>query len=269
MENVEQTITTASRNPLMDRVKIPGETIRLPSGGIFYKNGELNSDVKNGEIHVYPLTAMSEILLRSPDMILNGEALTAVLNQCTPQIAEPMKLLSKDIDYLMTALRKVTYGDSMEIKYQHDCENAKEHSYTIQLSRILASSKPIDPTELNSTFTMSLPNGQALKLQPMRFSNVVEIMQSANAAADNNTATIGKQLIRSVSFLITSVDEITDNEMIVEWLSEIPVSWFNDISKAIEQISDWGPDFHYTTVCKDCGQEVELSLTLNPLTFFM
>ena len=115
---------------------------------------------------------------------------------------------------------------------------------------------------------MILQNGQIVKLQPMRFENIVTIMQSIHNA-DTAEQMISRQLIESVAFMIVSVDEIDDREMVHEWLTQIPTTWFSDISKAIESISDWGPDFKYTTKCKDCGQEVDLSVVLNPLTFFM
>lgn len=258
-----------SKNPLLERVKIPGETIRLPSNGLFYTNGELSDDVTNGEIHLYPLTAMSEIILRSPDKLLNGSALEEVFAQCAPQIKKPMNLLSKDVDYILTALRKITYGDIIEVNYNHECsENAKTHTYSISISKILSSTKSLDPTSFNSTFTITLPNGQSVKIQPMRFKNIVDIMQSMQEE-NENSKTIGLQLVKSVACMIVSVDEITDEQMIIEWLQTIPTTWFTEISKAIEKTSDWGPNFYYTTQCKDCGQEVELSLTLNPLTFFM
>lgn len=265
---MSEDMITKPVNPLLNRIKIPGETIRLPSNGIFYTDGELSPEVSNGEIHIYPLTTMSEILLRSPDKLLNGDALNDIMQQCAPQIIKPMNLLSKDVDYLMTALRKVTYGDLMDINYTHNCKDAKEHTYSINLNTILAQTRPIDPTTLNETFSIKMSNDQIVKLHPMRFSNVVEIMQSVNSY-DVNEKVIGTQLIKSVACMISSVDEIEDSELIFEWLTNIPTSWFNDISKALEKVSDWGTDFKYISKCKDCGKEVELSVSLNPLTFFM
>jgi len=267
MENIER----VKPNPLLERVKIPGETIRLPSGGIFYLNGELSPEVTNGELHVYPLTTISEIMLRSPDKLLNGDALFDVFAQCAPQIVKPMDLLARDVDYLMTSIRKVTYGDTLEVNYKHTCEDAKEQTYAISLSNILSASKPIDPTSLTKSFSTVMPNGQTVKLQPMRFSNMVEIMQSVRAIDPdaNSDRLMGMQLIKSVSCMITAVDEIEDSGMIREWLTTIPKTWFNDISKAIENGSQWGPDFECKATCKDCGEEIDLSVTLNPLTFFI
>ena len=268
MEQMPEQFTEKRINPLLERVKIPGETIRLPSGGIFYTNGELSNDVSNGEIHIYPLTTISEIMLRSPDKLLSGDALVDVLSQAAPQILKPMDLLSKDVDFLMTALRKVTYGDQLEVTYTHNCKDAKAHSYQISLSKILSASKTIDPTTVNRSFVMTLPNGQKVKLQPMKFKNIIEIMQSVREYTDDDKI-IGKQLMKSVSCMIMAVDEVTDPEFIIEWLATIQSTWFKDISKAIEGVSEWGPDFSYIDKCKDCGQEIELSVTLNPLTFFM
>lgn len=128
-------------NPLLERIKIPGETIRLPSNGVFYTNGELDNSVTNGEIHIYPLTAISELLLRSPDKLLEGEALIDVFGQCAPQVKQPLKLLSKDIDYILTSLRRITYGDNIEIVYTHSCKDAVQHEYTVKLSDCLSKPK--------------------------------------------------------------------------------------------------------------------------------
>jgi len=64
MENHMNTIPPVTKNdinPLIERAYVPGETHTLPSGGLFYKNGELSNDVKNGEITVNPMTAIMKL----------------------------------------------------------------------------------------------------------------------------------------------------------------------------------------------------------------
>ena len=39
-------------NPLLASLRIPGETFRLPSHGLFYTDGELDDSVVNGEVEV-------------------------------------------------------------------------------------------------------------------------------------------------------------------------------------------------------------------------
>ena len=59
-------------NPLLRNIQLPGDTVRLPSRGIFYNNGELTPSTQNGEVHVYPMKAIDEIIMRSPDKLLSG-----------------------------------------------------------------------------------------------------------------------------------------------------------------------------------------------------
>lgn len=125
----------------------------------------------------------------------------------------------------------------------------------------------IDPFSINRTFTFTTENGQLVKIQPMRFEHVMDIMKSSSA--ELNDKELGEKLIRSVSYVILSVDDVHDNDHIYEWLHTIPSNWFSDISKAIERGSDWGVDFKYPIKCIDCGKEELVSITLNPLTFFI
>ena len=113
--------TTTNINPLLARVNLPGETFKLPSGGILYDDDEISSDVKDGELHVLPMTTYDEILLRTPDLLFSGDAIKQVFNRCVPQVTNPMLLFAKDVDFLLLCLRKVTYGDEMEVPYTHTC----------------------------------------------------------------------------------------------------------------------------------------------------
>lgn len=71
MENT--TDTEARKNPLLEKVQIPGEKFRMPSGGIFYNKGELEENIEEGEVYVHPMNAMDELTLKSPDKLLSVE----------------------------------------------------------------------------------------------------------------------------------------------------------------------------------------------------
>ena len=111
-----------------------GSTFQLPSRGLFYKKGELRDDVEMGEVHVHPMSAYDEILMKSPDQLYSGESVDKVFRRCIPQILNPSELISKDVDFLLVCLRQVTYGNDMEVTYTHSCEDAKSNSYIIPLS---------------------------------------------------------------------------------------------------------------------------------------
>jgi hypothetical protein len=149
LENAEETpaISDVNNNPLLRRFShMPPETFRLPSGGVFYTDGELDPEVVNGEVVVYPMTAIDEITIKSPDMLYQGSAIEKVFNRCIPQVLKPMKLLTKDVDYLMVCLRIVTYGKMLDLTWQ--CPPTCEKR--IEKERIQAETKEALMKEMES-----------------------------------------------------------------------------------------------------------------------
>ena len=121
----------ATVNPLMGKIKLPGRTFQLPSRGALYKNGEVAA--AEGEIHVHALSALAEINLKNPDLLFNGKAIQAVFAECIPEIKKATELYGRDIDAIMFFLRLVTYGPEFVVDITHTCENAKEHSYSVNI----------------------------------------------------------------------------------------------------------------------------------------
>lgn len=253
-------------NPLLEKVRIPGETFRLPSGGTLYKDGELASSVKNGEVHVYPLTALDEIVLKTPDKLLNGDAIQEVFSRCIPSILKPMRLFTKDVDYLMVCLRKVTFGADIELEYTHSCKDAKKHSYMFSINNYLQRAKTlehIDPTSYNFT----VGDGQKVVIKPLRFADYIRASQIDESKL-STPEQIRDSITASLIDVIESVDGTTERHFIAEWLNVIPSPWIHEISQYLDKASDWGVVFEAQMVCKDCEEEFTAATPINPLSFF-
>lgn len=255
-------------NPLLARVEMPGSTFQLPSRGIFYKNGELRDDVEVGEVHVHPMSAFDEILMKTPDALFSGDAVDKVFQRCIPQILKPTELLAKDVDFLLVCLRKVTFGDEMEINYTHDCKDAISNSYVINISNFLTKSKKIDPTTVGKIYSTTLENGQHVKLHPAKFKNVLKMYQDAKP--DHTTPEEDLALtVYVIKSIIHSVDKVTDSDMIEEWIKKIPAGWIGELTEIIEKSNDFGPNFTFKTKCKDCDKSIQIESPINPISFFM
>lgn len=255
-------------NPLLERIRMPGETFSLPSGGLFYKDGELDDSVENAEITIYPMTAVDEIAMKTPDLLFSGKAVDQVFGRCIPQIKKPSRLFVKDIDFLLTALRKVSYGEEMRVEYQHNCKDAKPHEYTANVQLFLQQSERIDPTQIGSRFTAEMPNGQKVRIEPIRFDAFVKMMQVLEDAADTTPERQAAEMVESISGIIIAVDEVEDHAMIKEWLAAAPPNFIKAINEAVENTTSWGPQFDVQAICKDCGEKIEFTAPLNPLAFF-
>jgi len=258
-------------NPLLDRLKLPGETFTLPSGGLFYNDGEvLDYSVTGAEVHVHPMTTLDEITLKTPDLLFNGQAVNQVFARCIPEVVNAGKLLQKDVDYLLACLRKVSYGDALRIDYKHDCKDAKEHSYEVDISQFIRNAKRIDPTTVGEDFSITFPNGQTAKFQPLLYKDFVSVMQALNMSTeDDSPEQIQNEMVKSLSGLVIQVEDITDRDLIVEWLKNVPPQFISIINDKTDAVSSWGTDFTATFKCLDCGEVIETSIPLNPLSFFM
>ena len=260
---VKQEVT----NPLLVRARIPGRTFALPSLGVFYTHGELDDSVKKGEVLVYPMVTVDEIAMKTPDKLLNGTAIEEVFRRCIPQVQKPMELLALDVDFLLICLRELTYGNEYEMLYTHDCKDAKEHNYIVPLKTFIAGTKKINTRKVTKDYSLILPNEQSLKLTPPKYRQMLVFFQTFDKT-DATTEELAEQLIDTTLSLIESVDGIEDKELIREWLHQIPAGYVNLIGEHLNSVSEWGPKTTATVTCKDCGAEVELSLSLNPINFF-
>lgn len=270
MSDEEQTPAPKVVNPLLERVRIPGETHRIPSRGIFYSDGELDSSVKDGEVHVYPMTTIDEIILKSPDKLFSGYSIIEVFKRCVPQVVDPLMLFAKDVDFLLVALRKISYGDETEIKYTHECENAKEHSYIVRISSFLKKTRYLDPLTIREEYKITLENGQVVEMHPIKFKDVLRLIQNmaTEKTEEYTEEKIVDNLISSTGSIIKKVDEVEDKEFIEQWLRTIPLPWSKQISSVIEKTGGFGPDLSEELKCKDCKKIIKINPVFNPLIFF-
>lgn len=256
----------AQVNPLMGKIKLPGRTFQLPSRGALYKNGELSS--QEGEIHVHPLSALAEINLKNPDMLFNGKAIEAVFAECIPEIKKATELYGRDIDAIMYFLRLVTYGPEFVVNVKHTCEHAKEHSYTVNIEKMVHEMKQLDATVAEEQFTATMPNGQIVHVHPVKFDHMIKLFQMNLGKTEYSSDDTKKNLVFNLTSVIDSVDGITDKGHIEEWIKALSTPYHNRITEAIERTNEWGPAQTTTLKCRDCGEEMPIELPLNPISFF-
>lgn len=104
-----------SNNPLSGYFRAPKLYTKLPSGGRFYSEDVVDLNESN-EVAVFALTAKDEAILKNPDALLNGEAVSQIIKSCVPAVKKPRKMLSSDVDTLLVAIQGATYGDDLDVK---------------------------------------------------------------------------------------------------------------------------------------------------------
>jgi hypothetical protein len=128
--------TTKKVNPLLGHMRQPKVYIKLPSGGKYWKEGALNPSV-NGEYPVYSMTAKDELVLKTPDALMNGQAVVDVIQSCMPNIKDAWACPNIDVDVILIAIRIATYGHMMPLQVTHEELENGSGEFEVDLRTIL------------------------------------------------------------------------------------------------------------------------------------
>ena len=118
-------------NPLQKHFRQPSIHMSLPSEGRWWRPGSLELSPTR-QVPVYPMTAKDEILLRTPDALMNGSSVIELFQNCCPAIKNGWATPNTDIDALLIAIRIASYGPNLEIanKCPH-CNADNLHSFDL------------------------------------------------------------------------------------------------------------------------------------------
>ena len=257
-------------NPLIVKMNksnaMPGMTFRLPSRGVQYTNGEIDSDVQEGEILVHPMSTLDDIYLKTPDMLFQGTAIEQTVSRCCPQIKSPLDLLSKDVDYVLSCMRLVSYGNILNVPFQCNCEKSKEIDVEVPINQFINKTKTITKEELEKLkFEL---DGFLIELQYVTFRTMLALSQQNIESEDNTPEEIFAKFIRNLSVNVKSIDGHTDQEIILEFLSAQKRQFQMTLLDKVSDANHWGMNFDHAFTCKWCGEQRSVTVSLNPVSFF-
>lgn len=255
-------------NPLTKKLndRMPGTSFRLPSMGLLYTNGEIDPEVKNGEILVKPMTTLDDIYMKTPDMIFQGTAIESVISRCIPQVLKPLELFAQDIDYLLICLKKVSSGNYITVK--HECSECKaKENYDISLDYFIQNSKTFDPDTLKN-LKLELSNGFSVDIRPAKMGDLLHMMQLQDEDMVK-PEDLEEVFAKNLSANIKAVDGIEDRENIHEWIKALPREVTKEFIDKIELANSWGTNFSYELTCNKCEAKQHLQTSINPLFFFI
>lgn len=275
-------------NPLSQYYRGIKHYISLPSGTDFYKESIIKF-TDNGEIGIMPMTGKDEIFLKNPDALLNGEAMCEVIKSCVPAIKQPELLLTIDIDTVMVAIRRATFGPELELTMTcPECNT--ENSFTANLESIIDNINPLDGKKC----LLKLKNGLVLMISPFLYSHQLKMLQvqfeqtkTTKILADKNLSELEKvakfaDAFKELSTLnfdiitecVVSVSDpsqdvtVTNKGQIKEFLVNIDRTVINKITKITEKINKYGITKEFNAVCKKCNHKWKSPIDFNPTNFF-
>lgn len=267
----EQKALEASVNPLLNRAnRMPGETIRLPSRGKFYAKDAVIVDANEGEILLRPITLTDEVMMKSPDMLMQGTAIEYTFKRCSPNIISPLDLVMPDVNFILTHLRRISLGKDLSLHFQCSKEKCKhKQSVDVPLSQFTQTSKELEDHELADSYQyVAKYDNSVVELRPVTLRDFLK-MQEFNMEMMQSPAEYAQYLRRSFMSIIKSVNDHIVREDIEAWLDVLPIEDIKAITDKLTGIQGLGPKFEFKHKCSKCGTVNDLSTEINPTSFFI
>ena len=275
-------------NPLSKHYRQPQLWITLPSLGKFYPEGTIDYP-QSGEVPVYSMTAKDEILFKSPDALLNGEATKLVIESCVPAIKNAWMMPAIDIDAILIAIRRATYGNEMEfstncphcetvndsaidLSVVSDAITIPDYSETLEIQGLRFVFRPLTYLTFNQTNLENFKRQQNLAVladesltEEQRRRSFSEMFVKI---VNDNMSTIAE----AVDYIITDEGErVTDHKLITEFFENCDGRLFDQITKHIEQLNERNRLKPLKLQCSNpqCGKTFQSTLTFEQSNFFV
>lgn len=275
---------TQSSNPLKQYFRQPAIYLRLPSGGKHWRPGSINIP-ENGELPVYPMTAIDEITYRTPDALFNGQAVVNVIQSCVPGIVDAWACPTVDMNSILTAIRIASYGH--ELGMTSTCPNCTHVAdYGLDLRTVLDQQRSPNytktikhgdleilfksPTYQNQHDTNSLQfdEQRILKMIPDSEMSDEEKVERLNQVLRKITDITVDAIKWSVAAIRTPEALVTEPVHIQEFFRNCDRKLFTEVRDhiiALRESTDLKP---LSIKCSECETEYLQPLTLDMSSFF-
>ena len=271
-------------NPLQRYFRQPAIYIKLPSNGDFYEPGSLDMP-PNGELPIYPMTAMDEITYRTADALFNGNAVASVIESCVPNIKNAWGAPSIDLDTLLIAIRMASYGHDMD--FETNCPKCgNENNYGLDLRTVLDAIKcpdyntvvqvgdieiffqPISYQQQNNNSMVQFEDQKILETVPNADIPETEKIKLLNSAFVKLGEMTMLAIAESISMIKAGDDVVTEPEYIQDFVKNCERSTFNRIRDHIKKLKEDTELKPVNVQCQECQNQYETPFTLDVSNFF-
>ena len=244
-------------NPLSKYFRQPKLYVQLPSGGKWYEQGAIDYP-ENGELPVYSMTAKDELVFKTPDALLNGQATVDVIQSCMPSIKDAWKMPSIDLDVCLIAIRLATYGEMMTLTLKTPV-TGEEKEMQVDLRQLLDNFANLEYSDTVSMPEMTITlrpltyreftNGALKTFEEQRIFNIVndekigeeeKLQAFTNSFAKLTELTVDMMCkgIRSITLPLNEGEEepivVRDQIHIMDFIKNADKQFFNKVQKHLE-----------------------------------
>jgi hypothetical protein len=270
-------------NPLRQYFRRPSIYLKLPSGGTGYGPDVLDLP-ENGELPIYPMTAIDEITTKTPDALFNGDAISELIKSCVPNIKKPYEITSVDFDTILIGIKTATQGNDYEIQSQ--CPKCEEiATYNVNLISLLTGMTAADYNVLLEI------NGLKIKFRPLTYKEMNEVnlnqfevqkifnqienetndkikIEKSQEALKMITELTMQVLSKTIEYIETENESVTDSDYILEYLRNCDKKTFTSIRDYNAELKNSTTIKPLKVVCPSCSNNYEQSVVINATDFF-
>lgn len=271
-------------NPLANYFRQPKMYMRLPSHGRFYPEGALDKS-EIDEYPVYAMTAKDELMFKTPDALMNGQATVEVIKSCVPAIKDPWAMPSLDLDAILIAIRIASYGESMDInascpECRHfnefslnlvqylDTISSVEYNGTLEVPPLQVHIRPYSYKEVSKTAIKTLEQQKIFSIvndDSMSDEDKVEKFGESFVKLTNLTVDV---IAGCITKIISPEGEVTDPATIKEFIENSPSDVFNSINNYVTDMKDKMSLKAQDVKCTECEHNWNVEVSMDQTNFF-
>jgi hypothetical protein len=234
------------------------------------------------------MTAADEVLTKNPDGLLNGHSIEQIIRSCVPGVANPRTMPTQDIDFLLLAIKKATYGDIMELTAE--CPKCKSvNGFKASINERMSMMVPmaeeymvrineevvvyLKPYDYGATTKLNLAAFEETKLFQALIN--VEISDEERSRAFSSSfekiARLNLELLaRCVMRVVVPDGVVEDPASIQAFIRNSDRSVVEAIQTKLKEVTATGLVKRVDLVCSnpECGHEWHTDLTFDPAHFF-
>jgi hypothetical protein len=271
-------------NPLANYFRQPKLYIKLPSHGKFYANDALDKS-EIDEYAVYAMTAKDELMFKTPDALMNGQATVEVIKSCVPSIKNPWAMPSIDIDAVLIAIRIATYGENMEFTSScPKCNNFNDMVFNltnylnivddfvyedqVEVGLLKIYIRPYTYKEISKQAIKTFEQQKILSIvNDDRLTDEEKIDQFGESFVKLTEMTVG--VIAGCVYKIETPEGIVeDSPLIKEFIENSDKETFNAINNRISEMKERITLKSQNVVCQECSHEYDIEITMDQANFF-
>lgn len=273
-------------NPLAKHFRQPAVYLRLPSGGAYWPSESVILPA-NSELPVYPMTTKDEIILRTPDALINGAGVVSVIQSCIPSITNAWDMPSVDVDACLIAIRIASYGNDMDVTVTcPKCQHQEDH--TIDLAQALGQLSMPDYDQLikdnKLTFKLKPQNyfavnrSNSITYQEQRILNVLNNTEMSIEEKDQNLKDVTEKLVdlntenlaASTEYIgLEDGSKVVDPTHIKEFYQNTAASTIKKITTRLGEMAASAGLKPYKNTCTECQANFETEVTFDYANFFV